>query len=212
MRTRLVVLTSLLMLFSLQAAAQEARLYGFRVGYRNPKATQPGFFVGAFYGFVADEAVDFAFGADYFSKKYSRVTEVAAEDFPSGVHEITVRKELDYSTTILPIYAMITVKMPMNYVTSAFLRGAVGYSFLFNRERNYQDQAEAKRTYRGMTWQMGGGILYRLGSRSQLEFGVVYHSAEVNREKRESPRGLPVWKSVDLSGVAFVLAIRLESY
>ena len=192
--------------------AQRENVYGVELGYRNPRATQAGFSVGGVYGVAADEAVDLGVGFDFFRRKYTKETEVASQDFPSGVHEATVQRELEYVTTILPVYGVLTIKMPLNYSSSVFLEGAMGYSFLFNTERNYEEQVEAKRTYHGMSWRMGGGLLHRIGSRSFLKIGVFYHSAEVSREKKESPRGLPIWKSVDLSGIGVRVGVRIASY
>ncbi len=194
------------------AYAQRESVYGVEVGYRNPKATQSGFSVGGVYGVAADEAVDLGVGFDFFRRKYTRETEVASQDFPSGVHETTVQRELEYTTTILPIYGFLTIKMPINYSSSVYLEGALGYTFLFSDERNYEEQVEAKRTYHGMSWRMGGGLMHRIGSRSYLKLGVFYHSAEVSREKEESPRGLPIWKSVDLSGIGVRVGVRIAAY
>ncbi len=191
------------------ARAQGESVYGVEVGYRNPKATQPGFLIGGIYGVAADEAVDLGVGFDFFRRKYTKETEVASQDFPSGVHETTVQRELEYTTTILPIYGFLTIKMPINYSSSVYLEGTLGYTFLFSNERNYEEQVEAKRTYHGMAWRMGGGLMHRIGSRSALKIGVFYHSAEVSREKKESRRGLPVWKSVDLSGIGVRIGVRI---
>lgn len=207
-----LLLLALLTFSPLSVPAQEGKVLGLNVGYRNPKGARAGFSVGAYYGFAADEAVDLTVGFDYFRKSYSEITEVARENFPSGVEEVTVRKVLDYRTTILPVYGAVTIRMPIDYTMSVYLRGGVGYSFLFNHERNYEDNVEAKRTYRGMSWRFGFGIMSRLAGRSLVEIGVVYHSAEVEREKHESPKGLPVWKSVDLSGIGFVAGLRIELY
>jgi len=210
-RTLCVVLAAAIVL-PVESLSQEARLLGIHVGYRNPKATRSGVFVGASYGFFADETVDLSAGFDYFRRSYSELTEVAKENFPSGVEEVTVRKTLDYRTTILPLYGTVTIRIPLDYSKWLYLRGGVGYTFLFNHERNYEDNVEAKRTYHGMSWRFGSGLMLRLGTRSVLEVGVLYHSAEVSREKKESPQGLPVWKSVDLSGIAVSAGVKLELY
>jgi hypothetical protein len=191
-------------------AAQEARVFGLSVEYRDPKGTSAGFAVGASYGYRADESVDLSVGIDYFRKSYEDVAQVAEEDFPGGVTERTVAKRLEYRTVILPIYGAVTIRIPLDYRLSAYVRGGVGYEFLFNRERNYELGVEANRTYHGLGWRFGLGATTQLGRRSQLELGLLYHSAEVEREKKESTRGLPVWKTVDLSGIGVAAGIRIE--
>ncbi|MDZ7374877.1 MAG: hypothetical protein ONB23_13045 [candidate division KSB1 bacterium] len=200
-----------LLMITSAAASQEARVLGVHVEYRDPKGTSAGLAAGVSYGYRADESVDLAIGVDYFRKVYSQVTQVAEEDFPGGITERTVSKKLEYRTVIVPLYGMITIRIPLTYSVFAYLRGGVGYELLFNREQNYELGVEERRTYHGMGWRFGVGAAMRLGRRSVLEAGLLYHSAEVEREKKDSRKGLPVWKTVDLSGLGAAVGIRIET-
>jgi len=205
----LMPLGILLGAFPPESSAQMSSVTTLRVGYFNPKDAKAGFMFGANWGFPVDEAVDIGVGVDYFHKRYTKKTAVADRDYQSGVHETTVQRELEYSTNILPLTGTIHVQLPAGYWTKYLLAGSLGYAFLFNKEKNYVDGTSASRTYRGFHWQLSAGMLLRTGRRSGVTGEVFYNNSTVSRNKTSSPKGLPIWDEVDLSGLGVRFGVRL---
>lgn len=183
------------------SVAQWGKELGVRVAFLSPKDAKSGFSIGASLGAEVDEAVSIGLAADFFRRHYVKTSEVATKDYESGVSETTVQKEVEYNTTIVPLLAELLVKMRASRVHAYLLRGGLGYELLWNKEQNFEQNVSERRFYSGFTWQIGGGILYRLGRRSDITAELFYSSAEVGRNRTKTPAGLPVWDQVDLSGI-----------
>ncbi|MCR4438579.1 MAG: outer membrane beta-barrel protein [bacterium] len=197
-----VVLTVLCMaLVPVTSSAQWEKQLGVRVGFLSPKDAKSGFSIGASLGAEVDEAVSIGIAADLFRRHYVKTSAVATTEYQSGVSETTIQKEVDYNTTIVPLLAELLVRMRGSRVHAYLLRGSLGYELLWNKEQNFAQDISERRFYSGFTWQVGGGIMYRLGRRSDISAEVFYSSAEVSRNRTETPAGLPVWDQVDLSGI-----------
>jgi len=194
------------------AFGQGARVMELRAGYFNPKGTAAGLIFGGSYGVCIDERVDMSLGVSYFRKKYTQETVVADSVSTSGITERTVMREMDYSTTLLPISANINIRFsldPRGYNPRIFwfVGGSVSYQFLFNTENNYIK--EEKKSYKGWGWIARAGIEYGIGSHSSLILEAFYNSCKVKGNK-EKELGFPVWDEVDVSGLGFRAGLRLE--
>ena len=205
-----VLLTVLVFIAGQQiASAQGLRVTTFKLGYFNPKDTKSGFIFGANFGSAIDENVDIGIGIDFFHRNYTEDKKVAERVSPGGVVESTIQRELEFTTTILPIMGTITVKISPEYPFSYYIGGGLGYELLFNKERNYQEGVSESRFYHGFSWLVNGGVLYRIGSRSAFLGEVFYNGATVHRGKGKTTEGLPIWEEVNLSGLGVRFGIRL---
>ena len=181
-------------------------------GYLNPKGTQAGTILGASYGISVDERVDISLGLGYFHKNYEQLTEVADTSYASGVVENTVTKELEYSTTLLPISANVVIRIPFQPPLSYYVGGSLTYNFLFNNEKNFEEDISEKRTYKGFGWILRAGIDYSIGSRSSILIECLYNMGKTKRNVDETVKGLPVWDEVDISGLGIRAGLRLEFF
>jgi hypothetical protein len=193
---------------------QGGRILEIRAGYLNPKDAAAGMILGGSYGVTVDDRVDISLGLSYFHKKYVKDSEVADTNYVSGINERTVMRELEYSTTLLPITANVNVRFPLgnqgyNPKVYWFAGASLAYEFLFNTENNYV--SKEKRNYRGWGWMARAGIEYALGSRSALLLEAFYNSSKVKRNQDEK-LGFPVWDEVNVSGLGFRAGLRLEFY
>ncbi len=180
-----------------------------KFGYFNPKGAKSGASFGLNLSSGVDETVDMGFSVDLFHRSYQRDSEVARVVSEGGVVESQIQRDMDFSTTAIPIMGTFSVKLSPDMPFSYFIGGGLGYALMWNKETNYTLDVSEKRFYHGFTWQLGGGIMYQLGSRSHLVGEVFYNDAHVKRDKGKTANGLPVWTEVDLSGVAFRLGIRI---
>ena len=183
-----------------------------RGGYLNPKGTNAGLIFGGSYGISVDERVDLSLGVDVFHKNYTKDTEVASETYQSEVDETTVMRELEYNTTLLPIFASVTVRMPFQPPLYWYFGGGISYQFLFNTEKNFEEDVSEKRTYKAWGWIVRAGVEYTIGSRSSVILEALYNIAKVKRNVDETVQGLPIWDQVDVTGLGVRAGLRLEFF
>lgn len=191
--------------------AQSGSVFSISAGYMNPKDTKSGLIAGAGLGIRLDESVDIGLAVDFFHKNYTEESDVAKTD-QQGMSSSLYVTEVEYTRTILPIMLTVNVKVPTSRYFGYFIRGGLGYEFLFSKEKNYTLNKDDSRNFNGLGWQFAGGIFYHIGSRSTLIASVLYNSCEVNRDVKESFEGLPIKERVDLSGIGFRIGVNVDIY
>ncbi len=194
------------------AFGQGVRILEIMGGYLNPKDATPGMIIGGTYGVSIDERVDLSLGLSYYHKKYSKTSAVADTDYVSGIHETTVLKELEYSTSLLPVSGNVNIRIPFQPPVYWLVGASVTYNFLFNTEKNYEQGLSEKRTYKGWGWMLRAGVEYMIGSRSSIVLEAIYNIGKVHRNADTTVQGLPVWDEVNLTGLGFRTGLRLEFF
>jgi hypothetical protein len=188
---------------------QGRRVLEIQAGYLDPKGTAAGFIFGGNYGISFEDRVDLTLGVSFFHKTYRRDTAVADTDYVSGVHENTVTRELEYSTSLLPLSANVVVHIPSFHPSVLwYAGGSLSYQFLFNTENNYEDGIKEKRNYSGFGWMARAGLEYMIGYHTSVTLEAFYNGCKVQGDK-EKTEGLPVWGEVDVSGLGFRAGVRL---
>lgn len=200
---RPILLASVVLLLVAQPAAAQLHFSAIKLGYMNPKDTKSGFIIGTEISDQIDESVSLGLAVNLFRKNFTAQSAVAERDFQGGTHETTIQRELEFTTTFLPIMAQASVNIPSSGNLGWYVGGGLGYEFLWNNENNFVDKTSDRRFYKGFAWLLDAGLRYRVGSRSSLLFEVFYHNASVKRNKTSSPAGLPVWSEVNLAGLGF---------
>jgi hypothetical protein len=201
--SRVLLLAMPPLLLFLQPAFAQLRFSAIKLGYLYPKDAKSGFMIGTEISDDVDESVSLGVSVNLFRKTFTGLQAVATQNFQSGVTETTVQKELEFSTTFLPIMGQATMHFPSRGNLSWYAGAGLGYEFLWNNEKNFIDNTSARRNYKGFAWMADAGLSHRLGSRSALLLEVFYHNAKVKRNKTDSPANLPVWSEVNLSGFGF---------
>ena len=191
--------------------AQGNSVLTLSAGYMNPKDAKAGIIAGAGLGIALDESVDLGLAVDFFHKNYTEETEVSQVNQEGMASQLYVT-EVEYTRTILPIMLTVNVKIPTSRYFGYFIRGGLGYEFLISKEKNFKENTEGSRNFKGMGWKFAGGVFYHVGSRSTLIANVFYNSCEVNRDVKESHQGLPVKERVDLSGLGFRVGVSVDLY
>jgi hypothetical protein len=205
------IISACLILLSPSLYSQGRSQIGVHAGYLNPKDTDSGMAFGAMLITSFDEAVDFGFGFDVFQKSYSDQTHVA--EIVSGDTYVTTQKTLvDYTRTAIPLYLSLKFKIPMvrsrNY--GYFLRANLSYQFLISKEKNYEMDISETRKYKGLGWQAGAGLFYRIGSRSTLFGEGILNNCVVSRDVSNPKESLPVTERVNLSGLGLRFGVELD--
>ena len=182
-------------------SAQSARVFELYGGYANPKGMNGGLQFGGSYGMAIDERVDLSFGLSYFgSRKVDKTVREEAED-GDGVEVDKVTQTTDYSNTLLPLTANVTIKFPMQLPLCWYVGAGVAYEFLIVK----------KTTFTGFGWTARAGVEYIIGSRSSLLFEATYNSCKP-RANRDENDGVKTWDEVNVSGFGIHVGLRFEIY
>lgn len=206
-----VIIGALLLGFmTLSAAAQPSSgVLKITAGYINPKDAKAGLLIGAGLGTAIDESVDIGFGIDLYHQTYSQDSWVAKETQPG----LTTNQEItlvEYSRTIVPLRLGVDVRLPATRYFGYLIRGDLSYQFLISKEKNFEEEINRTRNFKGLGWQGSGGFYYIVGSRSTFTLTGFYNSCEVSRSVEKSEKGLPVIERVDLSGLGFRLGVVID--
>jgi hypothetical protein len=205
------IISACLIVISQCLYSQGRSQIGVHAGYLNPKDTDSGMMFGAMFISSFDEAVDVGFGFDIFQKSYSDQTHVAS--LVSGDTYVTTQKTLvDYTRTAIPLYLSLKIKIPTvrsrNF--GYFIRANLSYQFLISKEKNYEMDISETRKYKGLGWQAGGGLFYRIGSRSTLFGEGILNNCTVSRDVSNPTESLPLTERVNLSGLGLRIGVELD--
>lgn len=211
MRKLLTFFTVLFMFTFL--GAQNMPYSEFKAGMLNPKNAKAGWIFSYGTGKTIDETFSWMVDFGLYAKRYSQTTAV---DTTSGnqVNEVTVQKELDFSTYLLPIMFKITFDKKMSPSAPITLKGSagLGYQFMWNKEQNYLTQKKESRFYHGFTYEVSFGAGLQMSSSAVLFVETFYHGGKVKRNQSKNEAGLPVWQEVDMSGPGIRFGINFVNF
>lgn len=184
-----------------------------KLGYFNPTATNGGFMIGYEGGKIIDERLIFGWSIDWFHSNYvdKRLASEFNQIYPIGIGETN---ELRAKTNLheFPILLNFRGEFPVAPLTRFYATGGVGLEFLLINYRNFQrpDDDELKAAF-DFSWRIGAGILYRIGSRSEVFAQLDYHSSEPSweYEVKDNTFGKKIFeRSFDMSGVMLRAGLR----
>ena len=167
-------------------AQQRYGVTNLKIGYFGPKDANGGLIVGGSLGSAVDERVDVGLGVDFYTGGNKKEVVTGSETI-GGITEKETYLDSESSLTLIPITALINVKIPASYDLFYTVGGGAGYGLLWTKESEYSttgDKTGTKsRFYRGFRWMITGGFMYKLGSRSSLILEAFYDSSELSRKK-----------------------------
>lgn len=185
-----------------------------KLGHYIPSATEGGFIIGYEGGKFIDRNLNIGLSLDWFHKSF--VDKNLIRDFEEiyGIGGGAIN-ELRAKTTLndFPLMLNLTAKFPMAPFVKFFVTGGLGGEVLFISYRNFQnpDDNEFKAAF-DFNWQIGTGILYELGYRSEIFGELSYHSSAPGWEYEiYDPylgRDRIYERSFDMSGVMFRVGVR----
>jgi hypothetical protein len=194
------------------SAAQQMRFLEVQGGVLNPKgARRAGLIFGANYGISVDERVDLGLGLSVYHKGYRETTGIDTSQTGAGSEVHRVMTPLEYSTTIIPLTASVTVHIPFQPPLGYYIGGSLAYEFLFDKYTNYETGDKDNARFGGFGWMARAGAELIIGTRSSLTLEAFYNGCTVKGDRKKIS-GMPSWKEVDLSGLGFRGGIRVELY
>jgi len=204
-------LVLILSLFSICNSFAQLNSASIKLGFFNPTATNGGFIIGYEGGKIIDERLIFGWSIDWFHSSY--VDKKLVSDFNEAygfgqINELRAKTNLNE----FPILLNFRAEFPVAPFTRVYGTGGVGVEFLLINYRSFKnpDNDDIKAAF-DFSWRIGAGILYRIGSRSELFGQLDYHSSEPSweYEVNDDNLGKRIFeRSFDMSGVMARVGLR----
>lgn len=203
----------LLILISAPALFSQLNRASIKLGYFNPTAADGGFIIGYEGGKIIDERLTFGWSIDWYHSNYvdKKLVSEFNQVYPIGIGQVN---ELRAKTNLheFPILLNFRGEFPIAPLTRFYATGGVGIEFLLINYRSFQnpENDEFKAAF-DFSWRIGAGLLYRIGSRSEIFGQLDYHSSEPSWEYEVNDQNLGkriFERSFDMSGVMFRVGLR----
>ena len=209
---KLIILLLALLPASIMAQAK----YGsVKLGIFSPGATTTGFIIGYEGGKNIDEFLSYGYSIDWFHKSY--VDESLVNDLNNfnGLYgPNSTLNELRAKTNIhsIPVMLSLTGGWYVADRTRAFVTGAAGLQALLVYYRNYDnpDNDEFKSAF-DFAWQIGGGVSYEVGARSDAFVEIDYHNSQPSWQftvQDQPGRTRTFERKFDMSGMMMRVGVR----
>ena len=150
-----------------------------KFGYFNPSATDGGFVIGYQGAKYFDADFNIGWSVDWFHKSY--IDQKLVTEFTNfyGIPNSSIN-ELRAKTNLHDIPFMFNVSMERYLAprVKGYITAGAGLEVLLIFYRNFQkpDENEIKSAF-DFGWQIGSGLQFQIGRRSDLLFELAYHSA-----------------------------------
>lgn len=182
-----------------------------KLGYFNPAGANGGFIIGYEGGKIIDERLLFGWSIDWFHANYVDKKLVGDYNQVYGFGQIN---ELRAKTNLheFPLLLNFRGEFPVAPLTRVYAVGGVGVEFLLINYRTFNnpDNDEFKAAF-DFSWRIGAGILYRIGSRSEIFGQLDYHSSMPSWEYEVNVGtvGKKIFeRSFDMSGIMARVGLR----
>ncbi len=182
-----------------------------KLGYFNPAGANGGFIIGYEGGKIIDERLLFGWSIDWFHANYVDKKLVGDYNQVYGFGQIN---ELRAKTNLheFPLLLNFRGEFPVAPLTRVYAVGGVGVEFLLINYRTFNnpDNDEFKAAF-DFSWRIGAGILYRIGSRSEIFGQLDYHSSMPSweYEVNDGTVGKKIFeRSFDMSGIMARVGLR----
>ncbi len=209
--TRKFLVFTLILLVLTPAAFAKRDAYYINAGVFNPKATDSGLMIHLNTSRVFDEKVDFGVSLDFYSKTSTDDQRITWQDPNTNTSIDTVVTSFESRKVMLPVMAELSIRIPVEFPVYPLIKAGLGYAFLWNSFDNYKTKESETQFYHGMCWRLGIGGMYRLGHSSALTVEGFYNGCKTSR-KEDSVIGLPTRTEIDMSGLGFMVGLRLGGF
>ena len=150
-----------------------------KLGVFDPSATNAGFIIGYEGGWAVDRNLSLGWSVDWFHKDYIDQNLVSQLNNLHGIDGSL--NELRASTNLhaIPLMANATASWAVAPRTYAYFTGGLGLEMLLISYHNYDNpNTDDFHSAFDFAWQLGGGVGFVLGPRSDLIFELTYHYSQ----------------------------------
>ncbi len=158
------------------------RLAVVRLGYYAPAVTDGGFIIGAQWVQEIDENLQMGFSVDWFNKTYTDqrlVNEYNAFDNTPASYGTTNELRAKTNLNLFPVQYGVYLNFPLQRDIKIYATGSLGLDFLIINYRSYTNPSnDETKVAVDFCWQVGVGVKYPLGRRSDVLAEISYHQSE----------------------------------
>ena len=171
----------LILLFApaLAFAQPNMRIGSIKFGVFDPSASGAGFIIGYEGGWAVDRNFSLGWSVDWYHKDYVDQNLVSQFNDFYGINGSLNELRATTNLHAIPLMANATASWPVARRTYAYFTGGIGIEMLLIYYHNYDnpDNDESRSAF-DFAWQLGGGIGYELGPRSDIIFELAYHYSQ----------------------------------
>jgi opacity protein-like surface antigen len=199
----------IIVLFGLVSTISAQRHSAFvSFGHFKPAATGGGFILGYKGETFIDRNLSFGWNVSWFHKSY--VDKVLLDQYEKYYGIVSGELSEQKSKTNLhsiPLMASMTAYLPVFPVISLYATGSAGAEGMLIFYDNLQNENENEfKTAWDLSWQVGAGMAYKIGNRSDLVGEISYHNSNPSWTYTvtdpETGETKHLEQSFDMSGVA----------
>jgi hypothetical protein len=152
---------------------------GIKFGVFDPVATDAGFIIGYEGGWAVDRNFSLGWSVDWFHKDYVDQSLVSQFNNFYGINSSLNELRATTNLHAIPLMATATVNWPIAPRSYAYVTGGFGLEMLLIYYHSYDnpDNNEFHGAF-DFAWQIGGGVAYELGPRSDILIELSYHSSQ----------------------------------
>lgn len=150
-----------------------------KLGLFDPGATSSGFILGYQGTRYIDERLDLGWSIDWFYKSYTDQTLVDNFEDQFGFGGETYELAAETNIHNFPLMFNLVGYFPVEKKATVFVNGAIGADLLltFYKDFNNENEDDFKAAL-DFSWQLSAGVMYELGSKSDIFAEVGYHNSE----------------------------------
>lgn len=178
-------------------------------GRFSPAATTGGFILGYKGEHFVDRNLSLGWSASWFHKEYvDQVLLSEAKNYYGIIDGKITESKAKTNLHSIPFMLSLTSYYPILPIVSAYLTGSAGAEGLIIVYKNFQNENDNEyKTAWDFAWEVGTGLTYKLGNRSDFFGEISYHNSNPswNYTIRDNQTGRVKSReqSFDMSGVAF---------
>ena len=180
--------------------------FAVKLGIYTPYDLKSGIIYGIDYGSKLNENITFLFGCDLYYKDIRNDYNFGSVE-KLGIKIGTGQKLNEWVGWHMPLTLKLRIEIPLEKTpVKPYAVGGVGYGVTHISYETYNkisDESETTSlTYNGLVWQIGGGILFRIGRRTNLLLEIMHNSASFEKEERFN-----MFSTLNSSGAIFRFGI-----
>ncbi|MGE5457990.1 MAG: hypothetical protein ACM3RX_06510 [Methanococcaceae archaeon] len=157
-----------------------------KAGYYFPTNLKSGAIFGLDYGFRFDESVSILFGSDFYYKSIRDDADLGNAEH-LGIKIGQGERLSQWVGWHLPVTAKVRVEIPLqDERLKPYAIGGIGYGFTsisYDKFNSASNISSSSLNYNGFVWQLGGGLMFGLGSRSHLILEAIYNGANFDKDE-----------------------------
>ncbi|MGA7719958.1 MAG: outer membrane beta-barrel protein [Ignavibacteriaceae bacterium] len=157
----------------------QSHMGGIKLGVFDPSATDAGFIIGYEGGWAVDQNFSLGWSADWFHQNYVNQSLVSQLNDYYGINSSLNELRATTNLYAIPLMATATINWPVAPRSYAYVTGGFGIEMLLIYYNDYNNPNNNDfRSAFDFAWQIGCGVAYELGPRSDVLIELAYHYSQ----------------------------------